>query len=182
MLLIFSRRQIYFGKYFQRSQWFYKTQCNLIGECVLVWPCRYLFQPGQYFRWGGVELTLLLGDLGQHVGVAGGGDVDSPSTTTTIISTTTIKQQQQQVTSCVRRFSCTTRMLSSYWRSSPIHFHHLCLNKKVLTPVDLSLFPFLFGWIYFPEISNLTHHLRVHVFCLSQRQAYWLFFSFNRFI
>lgn len=39
--------------------------------------------PGQYFRWGGVELTLLLGDLGQHVGVVGGGDVDSPSTTTT---------------------------------------------------------------------------------------------------
>lgn len=146
MLLIFSRRQIYFGKYFQRSQWFYKTQCNLIGECVLVWPCRYLFQPGQYFRWGGVELTLLLGDLGQHVGVVGGGDVDSPSTTTTIISTTTIKQQQQQVTSCVRSFSCTTRMLSSYWRSSPIHFHHLCLNKKVITPVDLSLFLF-FIWM-----------------------------------
>lgn len=192
MLLIFSRRQIYFGKYFQRSQWFYKTQCNLIGEFVLVWPCRYLFQPGQYFRWGGVELTLLLGDLGQHVGVVGGGDVDSPSTTTTqqhnnyktttITLITTIKQQQQQVTSCVRSFSCTTRMLSSYWRSSPIHFHHLCLNKKVLTPVDLSLFLVLFGWIYFPEISNLTHHLIVHVFCLSLRQAYWLFFSFNRFI
>lgn len=89
MLLIFSRRQIYFGKYFQRIQWFYKTQCNLIGEFVLVWPCRYLFQPGQYFRWGGVELTLLLGDLGQHVGVVGGGDVDSPSTTTT--------QQRQQL-------------------------------------------------------------------------------------
>lgn len=89
MLLIFSRRQIYFGKYFQRSQWFYKTQCNLIGEFVLVWPCRYLFQPGQYFQWGGVELTLLLGDLGQHVGVVGGGDVDSPSTTTT--------QQRQQL-------------------------------------------------------------------------------------
>lgn len=104
------------------------------------------------------------------------------TTTTTITLITTIKQQQQQVTSCVRSFSCTTRMLSSYWRSSPIHFHHLCLNKKVLTPVDLSLFLFLFGWIYFPEISNLTHHLIVHVFCLSLRQAYWLFFSFNRFI
>lgn len=89
MLLIFLRRQIYFGKYFQRSQWFYKAQCNLIGEFVLEWPCRYLFQPGQYFRWGGVELTLLLGDLGQHVGVVGGGDVDSPSTTTT--------QQRQQL-------------------------------------------------------------------------------------
>lgn len=107
---------------------------------------------------------------------------DNNYKTTTITLITTIKQQQQQVTSCVRSFSCTTRMLSSYWRSSPIHFHHLCLNKKVLTPVNLSLFPFLFGWIYFPEISNLTHHLRVQVFCLSLRQAYWLFFSFNRFI
>lgn len=107
---------------------------------------------------------------------------DNKYKTTTITLITTIKQQQQQVTSCVKSFSCTTRMLSSYWRSSPIHFHHLCLNKKVLTPVDLSLFLFLFGWIYFPEISNLTHHLIVHVFCLSLRQAYWLFFSFNRFI
>lgn len=71
---------------------------------------------------------------------------DNNYKTTTITLITTIKQQQQQVTSCVRSFSCTTRMLSSYWRSSPIHFHYLCLNKKVLTPVDLSLFPF-FIWM-----------------------------------
>lgn len=45
------------------------------------------FPAGPVFSMRGVELTLLLGDLGQHVGVVGGGDVDSPSTTTT--------QQQQ---------------------------------------------------------------------------------------
>lgn len=144
MLLIFSRRQIYFGKYFQRSQWFYKTQCNLIGEFVLVWPCRYLFQPGQYFRWGGVELTLLLGDLGQHVGVVGGGDVDSPSTTTTIISTTitTSTQQLQDNNNNINNNNKATATTSNVMckKFFLYHTHDVIILKEFANPFSLFMF------------------------------------------
>lgn len=119
MLHTFSKRQIYFVKYFKRNQWvFFRRNdtwlVNLFYDSVVIFLAGTVLQ----MRRGGINFAdrrprpkcrrgwwrRCWQPLNNNKNDNNNNNNNNEKTTTTTTSITTIKQQQQQNTSCVRNF------------------------------------------------------------------------------